>query len=217
MSVVWELLVEEVKARRIFKRNKKDIKLKILAAILYYLGISLRKTSSFMTIFQRMSHEAVRTYYRRLKTAIQPPQKKKRRLIAIDETKLKIEELQVFVWVAVDVDTREVLTVQLSRGRSSLDAYLFLRRVLKYCENKPEFVVDKGPWCPWAFQRLGLKFKQERFGERSVVESVFSVLKRRTGRFWNRFPYKSSFTSVQSWLESFFAVYNFLEVMPSLS
>jgi len=215
--VVLELLVEEVKVRKIFKRNKKDVRLKVLAAILYYLGISLRKTSSFMAVFQTMSHEAVRTYYHRLKNVIQPPQKKKRRLIAVDETKLKIEELQVFVWIAVDVDTREVLSVRPSRGRSSLDAYSFLRGVLKYCENKPEFVVDKGPWYPWAFQRLGLRFRQERFGERSVVESVFSLLKRRTERFWNRFPYKSSFTSVQSWLESFFAVYNFLEVMPSLS
>ena len=88
MSVVWELLVEEVKARRIFKRNKKDIKLKILATILYYIEISLSKQLHDNI---RMSHEAVRTYYRRLKTAIHPPQKKKRRLIAIDETKLKIE------------------------------------------------------------------------------------------------------------------------------
>ncbi|ALV62755.1 hypothetical protein ADU37_CDS10560 [Thermococcus sp. 2319x1] len=29
--------------------------------------------------------------------------------------------------------------------------------------------------------------------------------------------YLKTFTSVQSWLKSFFAVYNFLEVMPNLS
>lgn len=51
-----------------------------------------------------------RDYYHRLKSVIQPPQKKKRRLIAVDETKLKVEEVQVFVWVAVDVDTREVFS-----------------------------------------------------------------------------------------------------------
>lgn len=43
IMVVLELLVEEVKVRKIFKRNKKDVRLKVLVAILYYLGISLRK------------------------------------------------------------------------------------------------------------------------------------------------------------------------------
>ncbi|RLI69964.1 IS6 family transposase, partial [Archaeoglobales archaeon] len=28
-------------------------------------------------------------------------------------------------------------------------------------------------------------------------------------RFWNRFPYNSSFDSVQSWLESFMVFYNY--------
>ena len=37
----------------------------------------------------------MQTYYRRLKTAIQPPQKKRRRRIAIDETKLKTGRLLV--------------------------------------------------------------------------------------------------------------------------
>ncbi|WP_158508387.1 hypothetical protein [Thermococcus barophilus] len=45
--VALELLVEEVKVRKIFKRNRKDVRLKVLAAILYYLGISLRKTRQY--------------------------------------------------------------------------------------------------------------------------------------------------------------------------
>ncbi|RLI75880.1 IS6 family transposase, partial [Archaeoglobales archaeon] len=31
----------------------------------------------------------------------------------------------------------------------------------------------------------------------------------RTKRFWNRFPFNSSFESVQSWLESFMMFYNY--------
>ena len=33
--------------------------------------------------------------------------KEKRRLAAIDETKIKLEKKQIFVWAAVDVDTKE--------------------------------------------------------------------------------------------------------------
>jgi len=80
--------------------------------------------------------------------------------------------------------------------------------VLKYCENKPEVVVDRGFWYKWALKRLGLKYKHETFGERNAVEGFFSLLKRRTKKFWNRFPFRSSFDSVQSWLESFVGLYN---------
>ena len=50
-----------------------------------------------------MSHESVRIYYHRLKRIIKHPTKKKRRLIAIDETKIKLEKKQIFVWAAIDV------------------------------------------------------------------------------------------------------------------
>ena len=79
---------------------------------------------------------------------------------------------------------------------------------MKYCENKPEVVVDRG-FCTWALQRLGLKHRHETFGERKAVEGFFFKFKERTKRFWNRFPFSSSFDSVQSWLESFVAFYNY--------
>ncbi len=41
-----------------------------------------------------------------VKKVLKKPGKKKRRLIAIDETKIK-ENNQIFVWAAIDVDTKE--------------------------------------------------------------------------------------------------------------
>ena len=129
-------------------------------------------------------------------------------MIAIDETKLKPENKHIFVWSAIDVDTKECLFIWASEGRSSFHAYAFIKEVLKFCENEPEVVVDRGLWYKWALQRLGLKYKHETFGERNAVEGFFSLLKERTKRFWNRFPFNSSFDSVQSWLESFEGLYN---------
>ena len=65
-------------------------------------------------------------------------------LIAIDETKPKLENKQIFVWNAIDVDTKECLFIQATDGRCSFHAYVFLKEVLKFCENKSEMVVDKG-------------------------------------------------------------------------
>ena len=55
---------------------------------------------------------------------------------------------------------------------------------------------------------MGLKYRHETFGERNAVEGFFSLLKSKTKMFWNRFPFRSSFDSVQSWLESFVGLYN---------
>ena len=104
----------------------------------------MRKTSEFLSLFEEISHESVGIYYHRLKTVLEQPEKKKRRLVAIDETKIKLENKQIFVWAAIDVDTRECLAIWASGGRTSFHAYVFLREVLKHCENKPEIVVDRG-------------------------------------------------------------------------
>ena len=59
------------------------------------------------------------------------------------------------------MDSKEVLAFRVSFTRSSLDAELFLREVLKYCRNKPLFLVDKGPWYRDAFDSLGLEYRHE--------------------------------------------------------
>jgi len=64
-----------------------------------------------------------------------------------------------------------------SEGRSSFHAYAFFKDILNFCENKSEFVVDRGFWYRWALKRLGLDNKHETFGERNTVERFFSLLK----------------------------------------
>jgi putative transposase len=96
-----------------------------------------------------------------------------RRCIAVDETKLRVKKSYVYVWSAVDVDSRELLVLEASYGRSSLNALAFLKKALRMCTNKPLVIVDRGPWYRWAFERLGLEYRHERFfrylKERTVV------------------------------------------------
>jgi len=42
-------IIEEVKAKKLFRRNKKKVELKILSALLYFYGLSLRKASKFIS------------------------------------------------------------------------------------------------------------------------------------------------------------------------
>ena len=56
------------------------------------------------------------SYYHRFKVLIQP-KKEKRRLVAIDETKIRLEKEQILVWAAIDVDTKEGILYGLQKVR----------------------------------------------------------------------------------------------------
>jgi transposase-like protein len=48
------------------------------------------------------------------------------------------------------------------------------------------YIVDRGPWYPWALERLGLEYRYERFGMRNRVERFFKCLKERTVIFHHK-------------------------------
>ena len=113
------------------------MELKILSALLYFYGLSLRKASKFVSLFEKISHESARIYYHRIKKVVKHPERKKRRLIAIDEAK-KLENKQIIIWSAIDVDTKECLSIWTSEGREGFEIYAFLKEVLRYCKNELE-------------------------------------------------------------------------------
>ena len=117
-------LIEEAKSIGLFKRDKKSLEIKIIAGLLYFLGLSLRKTSQFLSIFEEISHESVRIYYHKLKVLLNEPVKKERWLIAVDETKIKVNGKYAYVWSAIDVDTKECLAIWVSDSRTSFHAYV---------------------------------------------------------------------------------------------
>jgi transposase-like protein len=156
------------------------------------------------------SHEAVRLWFRRLKTAFPKPEKRRRRVVAVDETKLKLSGKQLFVWAAVDAKTKEALACRVSWQRNIMQAEAFLRKVLETCSNKPLILVDGGPWYPEALTGLGLKWRHVTFGLRNRIERWFGTLKARTKRFYNNFPNNSTVQSIKVFLETFTAWYNTL-------
>ena len=111
MQPLIQQLIEEIKSKKVFRRNRKRIELKILSALLYFYCLSLRKVSKFIFLFGKISHESMRIHYHRVKKVVKHPERRRGGLIAIDETKLKLENNQIFVWSAIDVDTKECLFI----------------------------------------------------------------------------------------------------------
>jgi transposase-like protein len=120
------------------------------------------------------------------------------RCIAVYETKLRVKKSYVYIWSAVDVDSKELLALEASYGRSSLNAPSFLKKALRMCTDKPLVLVDKGPWYRWAFERLGLEYRHERFGIRNRVERFFRYLKERTVVFHHKLSARNHVQGINS-------------------
>ncbi len=202
----FEIMVARTK--QAFPKNRIDPDEKILATLLYHLGLSYRRVS--YAYEKEFSYESVRKWYRKVGAALPIPQRIRRHVIAVDETKLKIQGEQIFVWSAIDVERYEVLAIKATGGRTELEAIFFLKDVLKYCSNRPLVLVDHGPWYPPALEHLGLRYKQVTFQQRNVIESWFHILKQKTKRFYNDFPFHASMQSIASYLSSFMRMQNIL-------
>ena len=206
----FSVLVDRVERLGVFRWNRRPLRVKVLSTLLYYSGLSYRAVARVLRGLASFSHEAVRLWFHRLREAFPEPNRKRRRVVAVDETKLKLKGEQLYVWAAVDVKTREVLACHVSWVRNILHAEWFFRKALKACSNKPLILVDKGPWYPEALRSLGLKWRHTTFGMRNRIERWFGFLKARTKRFYNNFPNNSTIKSIKTFLETYIAWYNTL-------
>jgi len=93
-------LAERVRVLRVLQRNKKPVRLKVLSTLLYYASLSYRVAAGFASVEMPVSYEAVRLWRRSLQEAIPKPRLRRRRLVVIDETKLKLNGEQFYLWAA---------------------------------------------------------------------------------------------------------------------
>jgi transposase-like protein len=133
--------------------------------------------------------------------------RRERKIVAMDETKLKIHGRQVFVWAAIDADSKELLAVYASYYRSHINTIVFLRRVLDACTDRPVVLVDGGPWYSWPLDRAGIRWLHVTFGYRNTIDRFFRTLKERTRRFYNNLT-SDRLDNLQSFLDLFMRWYN---------
>jgi len=205
-------LVEAAVAKGLWRRNRFSVEERVNAALAYMAGLSYRDVAYVLGLVGA-SHEAVRQWVLRLEGLVVRVGRRRRRLLAVDETALKLGGARLYVWAAVDAHSREVLAIRASFQRMDVDALAFLRTVLKTCRGKPLILVDEGSWYPNALKRLGLRCRHVTFGLRNRVERWFGTLKTRTKRFCNNFPvrrWQGALERVEAWLKLFTAWYNWV-------
>jgi len=201
-------LEELLEAKNIFVRNRKKMRTRALGILLYHFGLSLRNCKTILSSFEDISHESIRKWYHKTDT-IFSVKTSYRELIAVDETKIKINGRLYILWAAIDVHSREVLGIWVTKGRASIEAYSFLKYILKKCINKPKILVDGGPWYKPALNRLDVEWEHVTFGLRNPIEQWFFILKHRIKRFYRNWPYNATVDSTQQWMNCFVSMYHF--------
>jgi putative transposase len=102
---------------------------KLYSVFLFTAGLSLRDLSERLCL-TGASRESVRIWVHRF-TSLFRPSRRARRLVAVDETVLKVNGQTCYLWAAIDVDTNEILALHASRGRGLPNAIKFLKMVLR--------------------------------------------------------------------------------------
>ncbi|MEM0482558.1 MAG: hypothetical protein QXM16_06715 [Nitrososphaerota archaeon] len=116
---------------------------KVYAAMLFVAGLSLRDISERYCLTSA-SRESVRDWVHRLRQLF-TPERRCRRLVAVNETVEKFSGQTVYIWSAVDVDSGGLLALEASYGRSCLNALLFIKKALRLCLNRPRIMVGRDP------------------------------------------------------------------------
>jgi len=164
------------------------------ALIDYYLGLSLRASSSKYGF----SHVTLWRYWHQLKHSLKHF---KVRAVAMDETGFKYMGQKLFVWFLVDMEGKLLVDVHLTvNSRTAYDVLSITRQL----GLDVEYVHDGGSWYK-ALDWVGARHRRERFGRRSLVEYAFRSLKHRIKRF-NCF--RGCLDRALSWLRSFAYMYN---------
>ena len=136
---------------------------------IYFQTSSFRRTARILSELHKVSYNAVRRWIKKIEEKLPiATEKKPRNLIAIDETIVKANKKRYYVYSAVDVERNELILMKVYTTRNWLVTRSFVKEVLKYCNTKPKFVVDKAPWLVEALKSLNLEFEHEGFREKKL-------------------------------------------------
>ena len=106
---------ELIRNLNIFKRNKKNFETKVLCLIDYIIISSVRKTAEKVSLItENISKSSVHDYIKAFREKIKEinsfnSEKKEHKVIAVDETCLKVNGKKIYVYSAVDVESKEII------------------------------------------------------------------------------------------------------------
>ena len=109
------------------------------------------------------------------------------------------------VRVAIKPETRQILSLSISKERNMFVAERFMSDLAKAHGNHP-VSTDGGTWYPMACRFLGLEHHIHSSLEKSIIERTMQYIKDRAECFDDYFPCRLK--HVQNWLRLFVDYHN---------
>jgi len=189
------------------ERERTPIELMKLGIRLHLSGLSLSNTvREIEKLGVKRSRKAVHDWVQ--KADLQPADDASPDHVALDETVIRINGQQFWLYAAVDPDTNNFLHIRLFTTTTTALTQKFLRELQqKHDVSDAMFLVDYAQHLATALRRAGLRFQTVRHGNRNVVERVFREVKRRTSSFSNSFSHVQP-TTAETWLQAFAVWWN---------
>jgi len=178
-----------------------------LSIQLHLTGLSLSNTVSILEIFGvERARSTVHNWVH--KANLQPEAGQSPDHAAVDETVIRLNAEQYWLYAAVDPETNELLHTKLETPTTKVLAHSFLTELSeKHDVDDAVFLVDGSHSLQDACQRHGFDFRYEKHGNRNAVERVFRDIKRRTICFPACFSNAEAETA-DEWIRSFSFIYN---------
>jgi len=198
-----------------FIRNKTPSKYVYYGLHLYFSGLSLRKASERLSQLYKRNHVSIWNWIQKYHVRRISSKRKRISEYIVDETLLKVGSEYVWLWVTLEPESRQILSLSISKERNMFVAERYLSGLVKV-HGKHPVSTDGGTWYPMACQFLKLDHHIHSSLEKSLIERTMQYIKDRTESFDDYFPCRAKnckLKHVKNWL-NLFADYHNKELKP---
>ncbi|WP_135306268.1 IS6 family transposase, partial [Haloarcula amylovorans] len=170
-----ELLKETLETANLecWERERTATPVRAFAVRLHTTGCSLRETQAILSLLGvEHSHQAIFQWVHRVSDSVGDPPMATPRRVAVDETAVKINGEQSWLYAAIDTETKLLLDVAVFGRRGTDPAAAFLHGVAeKHDLSEAVFLVD-GTGYLTALARLDLSGRLD-YVDRNLIEKWF--------------------------------------------
>ena len=178
---------------------------------LYFSGLSLRRTAQRLSYYIKRNHVTIWNWIQKYHPIKISSKSKRISEYIVDETLLKVGSEYVWLWVAIEPENRNILTLSISKERNMLIAERFISDLAKV-HGKHPVSTDGGTWYPQACRYLKLRHHHIHSSwEKSLIERTIQYVKDRTECFDDYFPCRlrnCKLEHVKNWMNLFIDYHN---------
>ena len=194
----------------ISKQNRTPLEYIGYGLYLYFSGLSLRRTLQRLSCFIKRNHVSVWNWIQKYKPQRISSRRRRISEYIVDETMLKVGSEYIWLWVAIEPQSKRILALSISKEINIFVAVHFLSNIVRDYGKYP-VSTDGGTWEPMACRFLGLKHHIHSSLEKSLKEMKMRYIKDRMENFDDYFPCRvknGKLKNVRNWLRLFVDYHN---------